>query len=204
MSLRTTSHRKRRTVLVTLTILALCVGVAFAAFFGRAGVTGGGKSAKFAAAWAGVDAGATGALAPKVEAGSVSTSAPTVPAAGGPLALPTGLEFFPGESYTFTANVMVASGSTRSGYVSGIDLPGLPTGYTAKITAGCASLLPPYNMSTADLKPVTVEITATDAAAASGATWTLGAGAAVLLTPLPKGQSTVPGGVTCPAFVPAA
>lgn len=193
---RLAQTRKGR-VLLVLGVLMLTAGLtaAAAAFFGLAKVAGGGSNGKFAAKLDYV------ASSFPVMAGSdASTTSPTKNADGS-VALPADLEFFPGMSYGFQARADVDG--TRNGYISGVQFSGLPAGYTAELTAGCGTYID--SAATGSTNPlVGIKITATDAAAADGAKWTLAPSAGLIVTPLPKGTTAAPAGVTCPAFtVPA-
>ncbi|NNM44521.1 hypothetical protein [Knoellia koreensis] len=181
--LRPTTRRARLVTGALSFLLVASMGAALAAFFGHANIRGNGSTGKFVGMWT------TQGLALNSTATTTTTkTAPTV--TSGVLSLPSGLEFFPGESYAWDGSVSATG--TRPGYVSGLSLPGLPEGYTATLTKGCKTF-----MEAGRIAYVGVKITRDDGTDADGVAWTLAEGASVLLSPLPASATATPTSATC-------
>lgn len=154
------SKKKRYAVLGGVPLAIVGTTAAAAAIIAAlAGVTGGGSTGTFNAQWKqqGMVTD-TSSLVSSPDMGATVTA--------GKLKLPTGLVMFPGESFTIKASV-TDEGSTADGYVSGIVMPGMPSGYTAELVTGCGGDFPLY-----DLQEVTIKITAA-AEQVAGKAWTL-------------------------------
>lgn len=177
-----TNARRRftiRRVALSLGTFALVIGItAWAAYLFDAGIRGGGSTTTVDAVW---KAGAIG-----TSASGVSDQVPSSTDGGKSLALPDGLEFYPGDHYEFSAPL----GTTgQASYVTGLAMPGLPAGYKAELRSGCGA-----TASGSDSVNVTVRITATPDA--TGA-WSLRPSAGVTLTPTDSGEKPT----TCAAYV---
>lgn len=179
------SKKKRWGILAGLPLAAVATTAAAAAVFSAlAGVQGSGATATFSAQWA----------APVQVDSSGMTFKPGTDAkvTSGKLQLPSNLQFFAGESISIEASVVAEAG--KSGYVSGLQLDGLGTGYTAQLMSGCGVKV------TADAPQyVRIKITAPDTLPASG-TWTLAPTAGVQVTPLGSYSATAPTGVVCAPY----
>lgn len=180
--------RKRKALLLGGVPLAMvATTAAAAAIFGAlAGIQGGGSTADFKAQWD---------SAVQVDSsGMTFTPSNDLKVTSGKLILPTTMQFFGGESVGVEAAVKVDTG--KAGYVSGIEMPGLPAGWTAELVNGCGAkvtgIAPPTLVKFKITAPATL---------AEGASWTLSAGAGVLVSPLKDAGAAAPSGVTCAAYV---
>ena len=80
---------------------------------------------------------------------------------------------FPGSSMT-VGTLVAADGNQQNGVVTGLVMPGLPSGWTAELTSGCAAAVMGNPTVTT---PITLVLTMTeDAAAGSAGTFLEGAG----------------------------
>ncbi len=181
------SKKKRYAVLGGIPLAMIATTAAAAAIFGAiAGIQGGGSTAEFKAQWdsaVGVDSSAM-----------TFTPSNDLKVTSGKLQLPTTMQFFGGESVGIEAAVKVDLG--KAGYVSGIEMPGLPAGWTAELVTGCAAKVTGIQPPTL----VKLKITA-PATLADGASWTLGAGAGVVVSPLKDANAAAPQGVVCAPYV---
>ncbi|OII14215.1 hypothetical protein BIU97_01830 [Curtobacterium sp. MCBA15_009] len=157
------------------------IAAAAAVYFALAGVTGTGTNGDFSAKFQ------------NMYPPTLDTSGLTVQPSGsasvdgsGKLALPA-LTVYPGESYTIQGDV-VSSGST--GYISGVQLPGLPKNTTVTVVSGCGATVSPTSAAQVKLQ-ITAPTTQT-----AGASWTLASDAGVKASP-----GTKPAGLTCTPWV---
>lgn len=179
------SKRKKLALLGGLPLGLVALPAAAAVlYFALAGIQGGGENAKtFTAAF-------DGDQAPTVDASGLTFKpANDVRIEQGDLILPTGLKLFPNEAFTISAKV--ATG--EPGYVSGVELPGLPSGYRAELVSGCGATTQLYGN-------VQIKVTA-PATQTPGAAWSLLPDAGVKVTPLASAQASAPAGVVCAPYV---
>lgn len=180
------SVKKRWGVLAGLPLAAVATTAAAAAVFAAlAGVQGSGTTSTFNAEWTSpVNVDSSGATFKPSNDAKVTS---------GKLQLPSNLSFFAGESITIEASVKPTE-AAKSGYVSGLDLDGLGTGYTAQLMTGCGAKVtgdqPAY---------VKIKITAPDTLE-QGASWTLSGDAGVQVTPLGSYSAAAPTGVVCAPY----
>lgn len=178
------SVKKRWAILGGVPLAMVATTAAAAAVFAAlAGVQGTGKTGDFTVAFE--------ASAPTLDT-SAMTIQPTGSASisGGKLVLPD-VQMFPGESFTVTAQVK--TGSNMFGYVSGVQLPGLPAGYKAELMSGCGQTV---NYA----KSVAIKVTA-PATQTPGVSWALAADSGVRVTPLANSAAVAPAGTTCAPYV---
>lgn len=174
------SSKKITAAIAAVTVIVLGAGVAYAAYTARAGVGGSSKNAQFLAQWGGTPSTATGTTA------TPPTTAPSI--TNNRLSIGSGGEFFPGDVLTISGLTLKVTG-TRVGQYVGLDMTGLPTGYTATLSGlACGASIDPAGSA----KTVSLVITATDNAVADGAAFTLDPLAAVKVNALPKGVITGP------------
>lgn len=161
--------------------LVATTGAAAAIFFALAGVSGTGTngdfSAKFSSGQPSVMDTSTLVVKPMGDATVASNK----------LVIPD-MTMYPTESFTVQSPIVTGSAS-QTGYVSGVQLPGLPAGYTATLIDGCAARVSP------SMTYVTIKIEA-PAVQTAGATWALSADAGVKVTP-----GATPAGFTCDPYV---
>ena len=177
------SKKKKALLLAGIPLATVATTAAAAAIVAAlAGITGGGATGTYTAKFA-------SSPSPVLDSSSlvVKPSSPSI--AAGKLKLPTDLVLFPNESFTVRASVTDA-GSSAPGYISGIQMPGLPSGYKAELVSGCGGAFMLY-----DSEEVTVKVTA-PATQTPGQTWTLGSDAGVQVSVGDKPA----GGVTCPVY----
>lgn len=156
---RAWSLKKRWAILGGIPLALVALPAAAAVIIAAlAGITGGGSTGTYTAKFA--------QTTPVADYSTlvVKPGAPSI--SNGKLKLGDGLVMFPGESFTIRASVTDA-GSTAPGFVSGITMPGMPSGYTAELTQGCGGNFPLY-----DTQEVTIKITAS-ATQTPGQSWTL-------------------------------
>lgn len=176
--------RKKKALLLAGVPLAMIATTAAAAAIvaALAGITGGGTTGTYTAQF-------SGSTSPQYENTALTVTPSAAQVQGGKLKLPTDLVMFPGESLTIRATITDA-GSSAPGYVSGITLPGMPSGYTAELVSGCGGSFPLY-----DLQEVKIKVTAA-ATQTPGVAWTLAPEAGVQVS-----VGTAPVGLTCSPYV---
>jgi hypothetical protein len=174
---------RRGRVLLVLGVMMLAAGVTAAAafFFATAKVAGGGRTGTFALAWE-----PTGSTLDTTATTIKSTTAPTI--SSGTATLPSGLVFFPSDKYVWSGYVK-STGS--DGYVSGVSMPSLPAGYTARLVSGCGA-----TVGSSALAQVKVEIALSSTATPDGRAWTLDPTAGVQAIPASQGAAPT----TCPTY----
>jgi hypothetical protein len=146
-----------------------------------AGITGGGSTGTYTAQF-------KTSPSPVADYSSLVVTPSPVSVSGGKLKLPTDLVMFSNESFTVRATITDA-GSTAPGYVSGVVMPGMPSGYTAELVSGCGGDFPLY-----DSQEVTIKVTAAETQTA-GQAWTLSPEAGVQVSVGDK-----PASLTCEAY----
>lgn len=177
------SKKKRYAVLGGVPLAIVGTTAAAAAIIAAlAGVTGGGSTGTFNAEFKSgmsVAADYSGLVAKPGNATIVNKK----------LQLPNDLVLFPGESFTLRATI-TNEGSSAPGYVSGVALPGMPSGYTAELVTGCGGIFKLDDI----LEEVTIKISAA-ATQASGKAWTLTPEAGVQVS-----VGTKPADLVCPVY----
>lgn len=148
----TITDRKRWTVRriafsIGTFVLAGVLTIAAAAYLFDAGLEGGGETMAMDARWVGE----------------------------GPVASIGNEPHYPGDTFTFEGKVALPEDSTGQAYMMGLRLPGLPEGYTAKITEGCGNLVTKTGTN------VTIRFDV--AQDAPGGSWSLKPGAGATLSP---------------------
>jgi len=167
---------------VGLIALPAAAAVLFAAL---APISGSGQTGDFTASFTGT--------------ATVDASTMTVQPSGnatvtsGALKLPS-VQMFPGERFTVAAQVTVPSG--KYGYVTGIQMPGLPSGYVVKLNGGCG------NKVTSSMPANVSFIVTAPATQTPGVSWTLDKSAGVMVTPLNSADATVPQATCDPYTAP--
>ena len=174
--------RKKFLVLAGAPVLALATTAgAMALYFALAGINGGGSTGTFSAEFMGT----TPVMDTSALTVKPSTQATVV---GSELQLPTDLRLFPGESFSVTADLKTTSKS-GDGYVSGINMAGMPAGYSAELLNGCGA-------QARNGIPVQIKITA-GPSQADGVSWTLSESAGVMVTP----GAPTPAGLVCAPYI---
>lgn len=175
--------RRKRIAVVTLIVLGLLAmaGVAWALFLAHAPVKGSVNSKAFQPVFA----------APASGTATDMTCTTSVDASG---ALVLTIDnAYPGGKCDVAAKAHIGATSGEPGVVTGIDLPGLPAGWTAAVNASTCGLTLPNDGTDWDVY-FTVTMT-TSAAAGSGGTFSPGTAG---LQVVPKSQA--PTTVTCSTY----
>lgn len=178
-------------------LLVVGIGGAVAAVLSQTGIKGQVGRGQFIAQWAQDGTVNTYSVNADGSIGSaVGTSAPAPKSTDGKfLTLPTGLEAFHGEALAVSGRVQLATGSSRSGYLSGVTTSAaLPAGWVIELApSDCGALV-----SATTPKALNVLIRPTSD---TGPGLDLTAlNLSVVATALPQGTSTPPTGVTCSAL----
>lgn len=202
--------KRRKTVAAVAALGLVGAGGAVAYFLDRAEIKGGASAGAFDLVWSRayqdaprldptskVTVGGTTAPKPGTGVATANDGLSTMAKPANDLTLPTGMKFYPGDAYVFTAEVTVIPGDSTPGIITGLEMPGLGSGFTAEIINGCGAKVVPWVESSAlptppsVAVPVTIAITADADAVPNGSAWSL-SGAGVTATP--EGQ--IPAGTT--------
>lgn len=199
MSTRTTARRGIAAApLAAVAAIGLSAGMAAAAVLSSLGVEGNVSRGQFLAEWASGTSyapaaqvldydPATGTMGAK----TADLPAPTVDASRKTLALGAPAEVFYGETLYVGGGAALKSGTTKSGYVSGITAKGtVPAGWQVRLASGCGAAVTPS-------MPANVGITVAPTAETGPAIDLKALGLSVVVS-----AGTKPAGHTCP-IIPA-